>query len=39
MVRQFCPCVTAVELPKQSEANSYCFIVSCVPEGMFSYLE
>ena len=21
------------------EANSYCFTVSCVPEGMFNYLE
>ena len=24
---------------KHGEANSYCFTVSCVPEGMFNYLE
>ena len=24
---------------KHGEANSYCFTVSCVPEGIFNYLE
>ena len=26
-------------LIKHDEAKSYCFTVSCVPEGMFNYLE
>ena len=26
-------------LIKRGEANSYCFTVSCVPEGVFNYLE
>ena len=26
-------------LIKHGEANSYCFTVSCVPEGMLNYLE
>ena len=26
-------------LIKHGETNSYCFTVSCVPEGMFNYLE
>ena len=31
--------MTSKLLIKLCEANSYCFTVSCVPEGMFNYLE
>ena len=31
--------MTSKLLIKHSEANSYCFTVSCVPEGMLDYLE
>ena len=31
--------MTSKLLIKHDEANSYCFTVSCVPEGMFNYLE
>ena len=31
--------MTSKFLIKHGEANSYCFTVSCVPEGMFNYLE
>ena len=31
--------MTSKSLIKHGEANSYCFTVSCVPEGMFNYLE
>ena len=31
--------MTSKLLIKHGEANSYCFTVSCVPEGMFNYLE
>ena len=31
--------MTSKLLIKHSEANSYCFTVSCVPEGMFNYVE
>ena len=31
--------MTSEFLIKHGEANSYCFTVSCVPEGMFNYLE
>ena len=31
--------MTSKLMIKHGEANSYCFAVSCVPEGMFNYLE
>ena len=31
--------MTSKLLIKHGEANSYCFTVSCVSEGMFNYLE
>ena len=31
--------MTSKLLIKHSEANSYCFTVGCVPEGMLDYLE
>ena len=31
--------MTSKLLIKNGEANSYCFTVSCVPEGMFNYIE
>ena len=31
--------MTSKLLIKHGEAKSYCFTVSCVPEGMFNYLE
>ena len=31
--------MTSKLLIKHGEANSYCFNLSCVPEGMFNYLE
>ena len=31
--------MTSKLLIKHSEASCYCFTVSCVPEGMFNYLE
>ena len=30
--------MTSKLLIKHGEVNSYCFTVSCVPEGMFNYL-
>ena len=33
------PSMTLKLLIKHGEANSYCFTVSCVPEGMFNCLE
>ena len=31
--------MTSKLLIKHGEVNSYCFTVSCVPEGMFNYLK
>ena len=31
--------MTSKLLILHGEANSYCFTVSCVPEGIFNYLE